>query len=63
MSSNYPPGAANDPNAPWNRAEPKYKEWDSIDVGECELCAKVGDLNEQWQCKDCFDTEQIIEED
>ena len=25
---NYPPGAAHDPNAPWNQSDPKEKEFD-----------------------------------
>lgn len=62
MSDNYPPGAANDKNAPWNRPAPKYKEWEPELIGECELCSKQGDINKDWVCENCFDTEQMLED-
>jgi DnaJ-class molecular chaperone len=31
MFDNYPPGAANDPNAPWNQKDPEFIECDYCD--------------------------------
>ena len=38
----YPPGAANDPNAPWNQEE-----------GPCEVCSKPVDCCECAECPTC----------
>jgi hypothetical protein len=53
---NYPPGAANDPSAPYNQKElPEF-----IPV-ECKDCGSSGPLNDECECEDCF-IERVSEE-
>lgn len=44
----YPPGAENDPNAPWNQEEPPCevcgKDVDDCICPECKTCGEVGAL-------------------
>lgn len=54
--SNYPPGAANDPNAPYNIPDvPKFKP------EKKDICSKCGDeeaescdVNEDGLCENCY---------
>ena len=43
----YPPGAANDPNAPWNQDDPPCavcaKSGDACVCPECQTCGALGD--------------------
>ena len=52
--SNYPCGAENDPNAPWNQKEPKFVECDDCggsgfeeDWHNCQTCGGVGETEEE----------------
>jgi hypothetical protein len=42
----YPPGAENDPNAPWNQEDPLCEKCDEIAVEEC--CGKQ-------YCEECLE--------
>lgn len=47
--SNYPPGAAGDPNAPWNQVEGPCdvcgKNVDDCICPECPVCGEIGRVN------------------
>jgi hypothetical protein len=61
--SNYPDGAANDPNAPWNRDNEKWTEWESSHVCHCVVCEKERYVNENGVCEECFEPEEIKDEE
>ena len=49
----YPPGAANDPNAPYNQVDDECPHCElSIDDCECVFCRHCGELEESCSCKD-----------
>jgi hypothetical protein len=58
-SDYYPPGAANDPRAPWNYVEPRMTEWEGIADGVCIRCDEDAELNEEGYCEKCFEPEEI----
>ncbi len=60
--SNYPDGAENDPDAPWNRKDPTMTEWTFKHTKYCELCGEFRELNEHNVCEKCFIPEEVEEE-
>lgn len=60
MLDNYPPGAANDPNAPWNQKDPEMTEWEMAGVGTCCCCESEDvEIDEEFTCEECFVAEEI----
>ena len=61
---NYPPGAANDPRAPWNQKDPEMTEWEPCgNKGCCACCDEVAMLDYEDTCEECFVPEEIDHED
>ena len=51
---NYPPGAANDPKAPWNQRDCDYWHQEE-ESGHCEYCDKEDvPVDKDRTCEDCF---------
>lgn len=64
MSDNYPPGAANDPRAPYNQIDHEMTEWCSSGVkGSCCCCGEVEILDFEDTCEECFIPEEIEVDD
>lgn len=63
MIDNYPPGAANDPRAPWNQ-QPKLTQWKHDCDDFCDECDSVEPkpLNDDGVCESCFEAEEIEED-
>jgi hypothetical protein len=63
--SNYPMGSENDPNAPWNQKDPVMTEWEqeTKEKLNCERCDEFKFLDENNICEDCFEPEQVEEDD
>lgn len=61
---NYPPGAANDPRAPWNQKDAEFTEWcPSGNKGCCVCCDEVMMLDYEDTCEECFVPQEIEEDD
>lgn len=50
--SNYPDGAENDPDAPWNRKE--TPEFIDCDENDCIQCNRYVFINEDGYCEKCY---------
>lgn len=63
--SNYPAGAANDPNAPYNRREPKMTEFEKSTARYvCDKCSDFAYVDtETGNCAECFEPQEIEEDD
>jgi hypothetical protein len=61
--SNYPDGAANDPNAPWNDNR-EFTEWERYDNLKtvCIKCDEESFVNEHNICEKCFEPEEVEDE-
>lgn len=63
---NFPPGAAEDKNAPYNEKNPEMIEWEALQHGDCGVCgAEALWLNEDGICEICYylDPEYYDEEE
>lgn len=63
MISNYPCGSENDPNAPWNDRPQTEFEPVTKEKEPCDRCDQFNFLNDDGLCEDCFEPQDITEED
>lgn len=65
MFSNFPPGAANQKNAPYNQEELEIIPWEALQHEDCGICgAEAVWCNEDGICEVCYEREpKYYEED
>lgn len=64
--NNFPYGAADDKNAPFNTKDPEIIPWDRTRFSaECLVCGEHRILNNEEICEDCYneDPDYYTEED
>ena len=53
--SNFPPGAASDPNAPYNEVDLDPLDWEgSGERDECHHCGRFGEVDDNNICEHCY---------
>lgn len=53
---NYPVGAYNDPDAPYNQKDREVIPFEKELDGDCEMCdSEDVALNEKYICQDCYE--------
>ena len=52
--NNYPPGAANDPSAPYNQKDTDYWHCYNDNERDCAHCGRQELLDEDFLCANCF---------